>query len=306
MASPTVQVVVDLYDGSSAPACAVTAEFTPSSPAGDTPDAPVRVTLSKPGGYTSVALVPTDAAGARTAGWAYYAEFSGVPGLASPFWFQVPAGPAAFTCTSASPGVFTWTPAGQLTSLPNGTGVQLSGSAPAGLLGGFTYFVTGASGNTFSVAASPGGPALPTTSTGSGNLTVTRYNLSALTAAPQPGSASLLALGASTGLAGFALTNGTPVIASWTAPNDGKMHRVLAVLNYDCTSTCTGGSLGVSTTTANGTVRTFGGFAQGNYATGWAAITTAVQVAPGSVTSLVQASALTAGAVTFWADLIAL
>lgn len=331
MAQPTVQLVVDLYDGSSAPACGVTAEFTPSALAGDTPDGPVRAALNRPGGYQSAMLVPTDTAGARTAGWAYYAEFSGVPGLPSSFWFQVPAGPAAYTCTSATPGVFTWTATTQLTSLPNGTGIQLSGSVPAGLLSGVTYFVTGASGSTFSLAGSPGGAALATTSTGSGNLTVTRYNLSALSAAQQPGSTGLqkaanlldvanaataltnlgaLRKVADTTAAGTALTNGTPTILTWTAPADGNLHTAVISFTLDVSSAMTGGEL-ASTVSAFAGARSYAGQAsQPSLGTGLypgngtnSSIPTTLTVPPGGTVALKQFTALTAGAATVYAQM---
>lgn len=71
------------------------------------------------------------------------------------------------TCTSASPGVVTsvgYTPA-------NGDVVSLSftagGSIPTGLTAGTPYFVVGASGQTFQLSATKGGPAINTSSTGS-------------------------------------------------------------------------------------------------------------------------------------------
>jgi len=94
---------------------------------------------------------------------------------------MLPAGPAAFTATHATPAVFTWTPTSALTKLPNGTGVQLSGgSLPAPFVAATTYYVIAASGDTFELAATPGGGPIASTAVGTGNLQVVQYNLSAL------------------------------------------------------------------------------------------------------------------------------
>jgi hypothetical protein len=70
------------------------------------------------------------------------------------------------TCTSASPGVFTWT--GNTLSI--GDQIVLGGTAvPTGLTAGTTYYVatTGfVAGSTFELAASAGGTAINSTSTG--------------------------------------------------------------------------------------------------------------------------------------------
>jgi hypothetical protein len=66
-------------------------------------------------------------------------------------------------------------------SLPDGTGVQLSGdSLPSGFAPGATYWVTGSTGSTVQLAAYQGGPALGSLSAGSGELTVVQCQLSAL------------------------------------------------------------------------------------------------------------------------------
>lgn len=70
------------------------------------------------------------------------------------------------TCTSAAPGVVT-APGYAPT---NGDAVAFSftagGSIPTGLTVGTQYWVVGASGNTFNVAATKGGAAITTSSTG--------------------------------------------------------------------------------------------------------------------------------------------
>jgi hypothetical protein len=82
------------------------------------------------------------------------------------------AAPVAFTATSASPAVFTtssslWTGA-------NGTEVQLTGtSLPGGFSANTDYFAVATSGNTFELAATSGGTAIASTSSGSGNVNIT-------------------------------------------------------------------------------------------------------------------------------------
>lgn len=89
--------------------------------------------------------------------------------------------PSAFsyTATSASPCVFTASGNSAALGTPaysNGNAVQLSGgTAPTGFTNATTYYVVsaGAAGNpqTFQLAATPGGTAINSTSTGSGTVT---------------------------------------------------------------------------------------------------------------------------------------
>lgn len=73
------------------------------------------------------------------------------------------------TISNAEPGVVTWNGHG----LPNGTPISFSttGALPTGLTAGTTYYVVGSDTNTFSVAATPGGSAIATSSAGSGTHT---------------------------------------------------------------------------------------------------------------------------------------
>lgn len=79
---------------------------------------------------------------------------------------------ATVTVSSATPGVVTWTAHG----LAVGTPVVFTstGTLPAGISPGVTYFVAATpapAANTFSVAATPGGAAIATTTAGSGIIT---------------------------------------------------------------------------------------------------------------------------------------
>ena len=186
MALTDVTLILDLYDGSKRPIAYGSASFTPDAALTDPTDQvivtqqPVTASFGQ-GGFPSVQLLPTDNAHLQPSGWAWGAAFNVQGGLTS-YFFMLPAGPASFTATNASPAVFTWTPTAALTALPNGTGVQLSGgSLPAGFVAATTYYVVASSGSTFELAATPGGSALASTGSGSGNVSVVQYNLSALT-----------------------------------------------------------------------------------------------------------------------------
>ena len=48
---------------------------------------------------------------------------------------------------------------------------------------------------------------------------------------------------ATTGVNGFMLQNATPNILSWTAPNDGNMHRLIVFATLHVTSSETGGKV---------------------------------------------------------------
>lgn len=75
----------------------------------------------------------------------------------------------ACTVTSASPGVVTWVGHPFQRNMP--IIFSTSGSMPTGLTAGALYFVandSNFSANTFAVSASPGGPSIATSSTGSG------------------------------------------------------------------------------------------------------------------------------------------
>ena len=159
-----------------------TLQFAPSAPLADSTDmkvvrqAQVSVTLSAQGTF-SAALYATDDASLVPSGWCWTVKES-ISGLPAALWnFFLPASPASFTATSATPCVFT--AAG--TDFADGTGVVLTGgSLPAGFTASTTYYVTGASGTSFSLAATAGGSAITSTSTGSGTVTAVQQDISSL------------------------------------------------------------------------------------------------------------------------------
>jgi hypothetical protein len=130
------------------------------------------------GGTFSVALLATDS---TATSWTWQARFTGLPNVtAYAFSFALPSNAASFTATNASPCVFT--AAG--TAYANGQALTLAGaSLPAGFTAGTVYYVTGVSGTSFSLAATTGGTALASTSTGSGSV-VPAVDISALATVP--------------------------------------------------------------------------------------------------------------------------
>jgi hypothetical protein len=115
-----------------------------------------------------------------------------------------------------------------------------------------------------------------------------------------------LGLLATTGVAGFTLVNATPAVLSWTAPNDGNLHRYQIFAQLAVTSDETGGELAIVFSAVNGTLETQQ-FAAANLTTGvygpgsFSWLTGLVE--PGSTLTLEQFSALTGGAAVFWAEL---
>jgi hypothetical protein len=170
-------------DGQGSPLTGVL-QFTPSVALAAGPDrrslpqAQVNVTVPASGRFTA-ALYATDNADITPAGWWWNVQeqLAGITRPA-PWSFYLPAQATAFTATDASPCVFT--AAG---TWPDGTGVQLAGSPPAGFTTATTYYVTAAGSGTFGLAATIGGSAAGSASAGSGTVTVVQQDISSVTAA---------------------------------------------------------------------------------------------------------------------------
>jgi hypothetical protein len=114
-----------------------------------------------------------------------------------------------------------------------------------------------------------------------------------------------MSLQAATPFAGVALVNGTPVILTWTAPNDGRLHRHLILASEDVLSAMTGGYVSVSFTAPDGAVFTYTLFNGGVASTGFngSLFTYPVIVRPGTNVTVNQSTALTAGSATLWAEI---
>jgi hypothetical protein len=112
-----------------------------------------------------------------------------------------------------------------------------------------------------------------------------------------------LAKQAATPAAGFALQNATPTVISWTAPNDGNIHRVLVFAAMSVTSPLTGGEIDATLTVPDGTTSQPQLF-PGNQSGGAKNMSFCVYIVKaGSTFSLVQSSAASAGAGVIWAEI---
>lgn len=116
--------------------------------------------------------------------------------------------------------------------------------------------------------------------------------------------APVMGLVAATPAAGFALQNATPGILSWTAPNDGKLHRFAVVSSIDVTSGETGGLVIVTYQPPAGGFTPAQQVFAGGLGAGTAPGATIEGIAgPGTTVFVNQTSALTAGAALVWAEI---
>jgi len=116
--------------------------------------------------------------------------------------------------------------------------------------------------------------------------------------------APVMGLLAATVPAGFPLTAGTPTIITWTPPADGKMHRIFAILNLTANA-MTGGQVNVTFTDLAGNAQSRELVAAGSDSTGFATVFAPgyFLVEGGQPVSVVQASGVSAGTATAWAEL---
>ena len=110
---------------------------------------------------------------------------------------------------------------------------------------------------------------------------------------------------ASTGTTGFALQDATPIILSWTAPNDGNLHYVAGIsVLVDCTAAATGGALAVVAYGVGGITSVADQISAGGFSVGQTiAYEKPIALPPGQLVMLKQSGALTAGNVTVYADI---
>jgi hypothetical protein len=131
------------------------------------------------------------------------------------------------------------------------------------------------------------------------------YPLVGLPAAAPP--VEPLQLLASTGPAGFALQNATPVILSYTFPNDGNLHRLFIGGSMNVTSAETGGQVTYTCSPpAGGAVTGTVLFAAGSGVApnlGSLGNRTLVVAGSGTTVTVQQATALTAGAAVVWVEI---
>jgi hypothetical protein len=111
-----------------------------------------------------------------------------------------------------------------------------------------------------------------------------------------------LALVAATPLAGVALQNGTPTFLTWQVPNDGQNHTVFGVATWHATVAGTGGRVNVAGLAPDGSALATQIQAAGQaVGTGQGGVN--LIVAPNQQITVVQSTALTAGAVQSWFEL---
>lgn len=114
----------------------------------------------------------------------------------------------------------------------------------------------------------------------------------------------ILALRATTGVDGYAKQDATGPIISWTAPDDGNMHRVLVFGVTHVTSAETGGQITADFNVPDGTGDTLG-IDSGNHSTNSINVFTVsiFLINPGGTFTIAQNSALTAGSSVSWAEI---
>jgi hypothetical protein len=111
-----------------------------------------------------------------------------------------------------------------------------------------------------------------------------------------------MALQAATAAAGYALVNGTGNVITWTVPNDGLVHRVIAIATLHVATAETGGQISLSVTVPDGTAGAPQIQASGQ-GTGVKIAIAAAIVQAGSTVAVTQATALTSGAATLFTEL---
>jgi hypothetical protein len=198
-------------------------------------------------------------------------------------------------------------------------GAIASGTAPASgtfVTGDWMIVQTGGiiictAGGTQGTWVSSASLALPLTGgTMSGAIAMGSNKITGLTngsaAADAAAFGQILSNVASTGATGYTLVNGTGTIVSWTAPNDGNMHRVLIGGNLVVTSNETGGNISFSMTLPNGTSES-GVIIPGAAAAGFYKVSSVGNgvffIEANTTFSITQSSALSGGAAVGWFEL---
>ena len=147
-------------------------------------------------------------------------------------------------------------------------------------------------------------PQVPTVGNAATPLAVTLGGTGAATAAAAATALGFMTKLADAGTAGLALINGTQNLCTYTTANDGNLHPVLCVATLLVSSLETGGATGITFTDPSNAVNTNFPILAGAQAAGphlWG-FTTFLAHANTAV-SLVQTSALTAGAAVFYGQI---
>lgn len=112
-------------------------------------------------------------------------------------------------------------------------------------------------------------------------------------------------LQASSGPAGMALVNATPTFLSWTAPNDGNLHRFTIELELVVATLEVGGQISVSRgTPGTNAVTVFASaLAAGSYSGHSVAFALQGLLQPGDTILVNQSAALTSGAATLYGEI---
>jgi hypothetical protein len=224
--------------------------------------------------------------------------------------------PAGYLTASGSASVYL----GTGSAVTTGTGYQMTSAAPVvwqNALGGSAvpvYAIASATAQTlsYSFGTGPAGQVI-IGGTAAVQLNHSAANIQPTGIADAAGSTGLaadsghvhmgLSLVAATSATGYPLANGTATIISWTAPNDGNQHRILIFASMTVTSTETGGLIQYTGMNPDGTSWSHTLFAA-NSTPG--DIVPGIQprvVKAGSTESVIQASALTGGTATCWAEI---
>ncbi len=109
---------------------------------------------------------------------------------------------------------------------------------------------------------------------------------------------------ATTGASGYTLVNGTGNIITWTAPNDGALHRVQLIYSLHVSSGETGGQLSVTCTFPDASAQTFANaISAGGASTGGFPGQNTYFIEANTTFTVKQNSALSGGAAVLWAEL---
>ena len=125
--------------------------------------------------------------------------------------------------------------------------------------------------------------------------------LAAASGAAAAAALTAMPIQAETALAGYTLVNGTGTVVSWTAPNDGALHRFLILGTLAVSVATTGGSISEVWTTPNGTASGTGiALFTATKAVGVFQASVNGHAQAGTTVTIQQQTAMTAGTAVMW------